>query len=109
VFGVMARKNWSSVAGLRSNCTASKYFGHRPMRNWLNQSCSSGVGLIVASTRLRAAAPRRGWSINTTPNRRRRKMFWKPSRPSEVLSQVLEDWPAPCSMTMGSLRAFTGV
>ena len=37
-----------------------------------------------------------------------RNRLWKPSRPSAVLSQVLKDRPAPCSITSGSVRAFSG-
>lgn len=35
-------------------------------------------------------------------------MFWKPSRPSGVVSQVLENWPTPWAKTSGYFRAATG-
>ena len=36
------------------------------------------------------------------------EMFWKPSRASGVVSHVFADWPAPCHMTIGYFRGFTG-
>jgi hypothetical protein len=63
VLGVIERKYWLSVSGSQANWTLGKQFGQRPMRNIPNHICSSGVGVIVASTVLRPALPRRGWSI----------------------------------------------
>ena len=36
VLGVTERKNWSSVASPFGNWLPPKYFGQRPIRNWLN-------------------------------------------------------------------------
>jgi hypothetical protein len=73
-----------------------------------NQSCSSGVEVMLIGCVPRAARPRRGWSIRYTGKRRRRNMFWNPSRPSGVVSHVLADCPWPCQKTRGSFLAFTG-
>ena len=62
------------------NCTSGKKSGQIAMRKMSNKNCSSGVGVMVDGQRRRALrACAAGRSIHKTPNRRRRKMFWKSS------------------------------
>ena len=109
VSGVACLCNCSIVAESAGNCEPENTSPLSPIRNSENSLCAEYSGPTVTVESDALALPRRGWSITYTPYPLRRNMFWKPSRPSGVVSHVFPVCPPPCSITKGSGWALTGI